>query len=72
MDDNSNAYKQLHHDLDSSGNFLPSHEEHNQPSILPMIFDTLNEAGVINGEALEELLWAQSGNAMFNRSEDLS
>ncbi|KAG5936070.1 hypothetical protein E4U60_002815 [Claviceps pazoutovae] len=56
-------YKQLHHDLDFSGNFLPSHEEHNQPSIPPMISDTLNEAGVINGEALENLSRAQIGNS---------
>ncbi|KAG6146131.1 hypothetical protein E4U28_001111 [Claviceps purpurea] len=67
MNDNSNAQH-----LDSARNFLPSHEEHNQPSISPMISGTLNEAGVINGEALEELSWDQSGNAMFNRSEDLS
>ncbi|KAG6280711.1 hypothetical protein E4U47_006603 [Claviceps purpurea] len=67
MNDNSNAQH-----LDFARNFLPSHEEHNQPSIPPMISGTLNEAGVINGEALEELSWAQSGNAMFNRSEDLS
>ncbi|KAG6218836.1 hypothetical protein E4U50_008097 [Claviceps purpurea] len=67
MNDNSNAQH-----LDSARNFLPSHEEHNQPSIPPMISGTLNEAGVINGEALEELSWDQSGNAMFNRSEDLS
>ncbi|KAG6146130.1 hypothetical protein E4U28_001110 [Claviceps purpurea] len=55
-------YKQLHHDLDSSGNFLPSHEEHNQPSIPPMISGTLNEAGVINDEALGNLPPAQIGD----------
>ncbi|KAG5995221.1 hypothetical protein E4U52_000259 [Claviceps spartinae] len=55
--------EQLHHDLDSAGYFLPSHEEHNQLSIPPMISGTLNEAGVINGEALENLPWAPIGDA---------
>ncbi|KAG6092862.1 hypothetical protein E4U30_004863 [Claviceps sp. LM220 group G6] len=58
--------EQLHHNLDSAGNFLPSHEEHNQPWIPPlMIPGTLNEAGVINGEALENLSssWAPIDDA---------
>ncbi|KAG6051950.1 hypothetical protein E4U39_006473 [Claviceps sp. Clav50 group G5] len=61
-------YGQLHHDLESAGNFLPSHEGHNQPWIPPRTSGTLEEEdGVFNGEVLEEPSWAQIGNA---RSRD--
>ncbi|KAG6055827.1 hypothetical protein E4U17_002699 [Claviceps sp. LM77 group G4] len=69
-------YGQLHQDLEYAGNFLPSHEGHNQPRITPMISGTLEEDGAINGEALDELSWAQIGNAMSHDPphdpEDLS
>ncbi|KAG5918917.1 hypothetical protein E4U61_001361 [Claviceps capensis] len=65
-------YKQLHHDQDFSGNFLPSHEEQHQPSTPPMISGTLNEAGVINGEALENLSRAQIGDTRPFYPENLS
>ncbi|KAG6074467.1 hypothetical protein E4U15_006123 [Claviceps sp. LM218 group G6] len=67
--------ERLHPDLDSAGNFLPSHEEHNQPWIPPvMISGTLNEAGVINdyGEALGNLPWAPIDDARPHYPGNLS
>ncbi|KAG5954679.1 hypothetical protein E4U58_007502 [Claviceps cyperi] len=56
--------------LDSATNFLPSHD--NQPSIPPMVSGALEGDGDISGEALEELSWAQIGNAMSYYPGDLS